>query len=248
MTQEMLAGTVDIGVLGGFSVKVDGVPVAGLATGSQRLLVLLTLRNRTVSRSALAASLWPDVPGPRAAVTLRSALSRLDAVTRGAVFAESASLCLREDVRVDLHDAQRFAHALLDTDRAVDLTGVLASSMIATLSSDLLPDWFDEWIVEAGEDWRHLRAAALEALAIRLLDAGMHGEAAGAARAAIRADPLRETPHGILMRVHLADGDQSNAIAAFEGYRTTLRLALDLEPTAMLSGLLEGIGNERARG
>jgi DNA-binding SARP family transcriptional activator len=247
MKQGNPRGTISIGVLGGFFVAVDGVPVSGLATGSQRLLVLLALRDRTVSRQALAAALWPDVPASRAAVTLRSALSRLDTVTRGAVFAESASLALVDDVTVDLHDAKIFAHHLLDTGHDVDLSGVLASSMISTLSSDLLPDWFDEWIVEAGEDWRHLRAAALEALAIRLLDAGMRGEAAGAARAAIRADPLRETPHGILIRVHLADGDQSNAIAAFENYRTTLRLALELEPTEQLTGLLDGIGNETAR-
>ncbi|MEO8261215.1 MAG: BTAD domain-containing putative transcriptional regulator [Pseudolysinimonas sp.] len=247
MTLGAAGSGIAIGVLGGFSVSVDGIPVAGLATGSQRLLVLLALRDRTVSRASLAASLWPDVPQGRAAVTLRSALSRLDAVTRGAVFAESAALHLVDDVRVDLHDAQRMAHHLLDVDHHVDLTGELASSMISTLSRDLLPDWFDEWIVEAGEDWRHLRAAALEALAIRLLDAGMRGEAAGAARAAIRADPLRETPHGILIRVHLADGDQSNAIAAYESYRTTLRLALELEPTSRLSGLLDGIGNELSR-
>ena len=247
MPQGNAAGAVTIGVLGGFSISVDGRPVAGLASGSQRLLTLLALRDRTVSRAALASALWPDVPAARAGVTLRSALSRLDDVTRSAVFAESATLCLVDDVRVDLHEAQRVAHHLLDTEYPVDLTGELASSMISTLSSDLLPDWYDEWIVEAGEDWRHLRAAALEALAIRLLGAGMYGEAAGAARAAIRADPLRETPHGILMRVHLADGDQSNAIAVYEGYRTTLRVALDLEPTTQLRDLLAGIGNERAR-
>lgn len=247
MPQGNAAGAVTIGVLGGFSISVDGKPVAGLATGSQRLLMLLALRDRTVSRTALASALWPDVPAARAGVTLRSALSRLDDLTRGAIFAESATLCLMDDVRVDLREAQRAAHHLLDIHHPVDLTGELASSMIATLSTDLLPDWYDEWIVEAGEDWRHLRAAALEALAIRLLGAGMHGEAAGAARAAIRADPLRETPHGILVRVHLADGDQSNAIAVYEGYRTTLRVALDLEPTTQLRDLLAGIGNERAR-
>lgn len=247
MQLEQTAGTVTIGVLGGFSFSVDGTAVTGLASGSQRLLMLLALRERTVSRSALASALWPDVPAARAGVTLRSALARLDDVTRGAVFAEHATLCLVDDVRVDLREAQFMAHQLLDTAQPVDLTGRLAASMIATLSSDLLPDWYDEWIVEAGEDWRHLRAAALEALAIRLLDAGMHGEAAGASRAAIRVDPLRETPHGILIRVHLADGDQSNAIAAYDGYRTTLRVALDLEPTDKLTGLLSGIGNERSR-
>ncbi|HWH26295.1 MAG TPA: BTAD domain-containing putative transcriptional regulator [Pseudolysinimonas sp.] len=239
-----------IGVLGGFSVEVDGAHVSGLSIGSQRLLVFLALHDRTVSRAAVATTLWPHASAAQAGVTLRSALARLDSVTRGAIRAEAGNFTLVTQVRVDFREAQALAHRLLDPDDAGMVDGNRAASAIATLSRELLPDWYDDWIISVGEEWRHLRAAGLEALATRLLASGRHGEAAGAARAAISVDPLRETPHGILIRIHLADGNQSNALGVYESYRTTLRIALGLEPTAHLSGLLSHvvrIGNDSAR-
>ena len=54
-------------------------------------------------------------------------------------------------------------------------------------------------------------------------------------------DPLRETPYSTLVRIHLADGNQSDALQVFETYRGVLRDALDLEPTEQLSGLVSGL-------
>jgi DNA-binding SARP family transcriptional activator len=231
---------IDIAVLGGFSVSVDGRPVTGLAIGSQRLLVFLALHDRTVSRAAIAAAMWPDASSEHAGVSLRSALARLDALGRKAIVAESAALSLTDIVHVDYVEAQALGHRLLGSDTPI-FDGDLASGAILTLSRELLPDWFDEWIIAESEDWRHLRASAVEALALRLLKAGRFAEAESAARAAMRVDPLRETPHGTLVRIHLADGNQSDALHVFDSYREALRDALDLEPTEQLSGLVSGI-------
>jgi DNA-binding SARP family transcriptional activator len=54
----------------------------------------------------------------------------------------------------------------------------------------------------------------------------------------MRIDPLRESPHSLLIRIHLADGNQSEALGVFDRYRGILRSALALEPTAQLSGLV----------
>jgi DNA-binding SARP family transcriptional activator len=235
-----LSMRIDIGVLGGFSVSIDGQPVAGLPVGSQRLLVFLALHDRSVSRSAIATSMWPDVSADRAGVSLRSALARLDGLGREAILAASATLSLTDTVTVDYVEAQALAHRLLDSDAPI-FDGDLAASAIATLSRELLPDWYDEWILAESDDWRHLRASAVEALAVRLLKAGRFAEAEGAARAAMRVDPLRETPHSTLIRIHLADGNQSEALSVFEAYRETLRAALDLEPSEQFSDLVAGI-------
>ncbi len=235
-----LSMRIDIGVLGGFSVAIDGRPVTGLPVGSQRLLVFLALHDRAVSRAAIATAMWPDVSSERAGVSLRSALARLDGLGREAVLAASATLSLTDTVTVDYVQAQALAHRLLDSDSPI-FDGDLAAAAVATLSRELLPDWYDEWILAESDDWRHLRAAAAEALAVRLLKAGRFAEAEGAARAAMRVDPLRETPHSALIRIHLADGNQSEALRVFEDYRTTLRDALGLEPTAQLTALVAGI-------
>jgi DNA-binding SARP family transcriptional activator len=235
-----LSMRIDIGVLGGFSVAIDGRPVTGLPVGSQRLLVFLALHDRTVSRAAIAASIWPDVSSERAGVSLRSSLARLDGLGREAIVAASATLSLTDTVTVDYKQAQALAHRLLDSDTPI-FDGDLAAAAIATLSRELLPDWFDEWILAESDDWRHLRATAVEALAVRLLKAGRFAEAEGAARAAMRVDPLRETPHSTLIRIHIADGNQSEALGVFEAYRVALREALDLEPTEQFSALVADI-------
>ena len=231
---------VDIRILDGFSVTVDRRPVPGLPLGSQRLLAVLGLHDRTVSRAAVAASLWPDATAEHAGVSLRSALARLDGLGRRAIVAETSNLSLTDIVSVDYVEAKALARRLLDSDTPI-FDGDLASAAVATLSRELLPDWFDEWIVAESDDWRHLRASALEALAMRLLKAGRFAEAERAARAAMRVDSLRETPHSLLVRIHLADGNQSDALRVFDSYRGVLREALDLEPTEQLSGLVSGI-------
>jgi len=226
---------------------IDGVAADGLPSGSQRLLVFLALRGRPVSRTVVAGIMWPDVTAQHAADSLRSTLARLDRLTRAGITLASAELGLGPDVSIDYVEARSLALRLLDADAPL-IVGDLAAAAIATLSRDLLPDWADDWIAAEADDWRHLRASALEALALRLLDAGRHAEAEGAARAAIRIDPLRETPRAVLIRIHLAHGNQSDALVAYAEYGALLHAELGIEPTARISDLVHGIRNPMAPG
>ena len=112
---------------------------------------------------------------------------------------------------------------------------------IDVLSADLLPDWYDDWVLLEGEDWRQLRLHTLEALARQFTTDGRYGDATGAALAAVRADPLRESPHTTLIHAHLAEGNQSEAIREFDRYRAQLRSELGLEPTAELQALITAL-------
>jgi DNA-binding SARP family transcriptional activator len=105
----------------------------------------------------------------------------------------------------------------------------------------LLPDWDDDWVLLEAEDWRQLRLHALEAAAGRLAAAGRCGEAAGAAGAAVRADPLRESARASLIQVHLAEGNQSEAVREFARYQALLHADLGLEPTRRLRDLIDGL-------
>jgi DNA-binding SARP family transcriptional activator len=112
---------------------------------------------------------------------------------------------------------------------------------VAVLSIDVLPDWYDDWVVVEAEEWRQLRLHALEALADRLLAEGRYGDAIGAALAAVRSEPLRESARAAVIRVHLAEGNQSDAVMEFERYRAVLSDELGLEPTPRLSDLVAGL-------
>ena len=74
----------------------------------------------------------------------------------------------------------------------------LGGAAITALSGELLPDWYDDWVLLEAENWRQLRLHALEVLAGLLTAAGRYGDAAAAALAAVRADPLRESAHAAL--------------------------------------------------
>lgn len=229
---------IEMSVLETFDLRVDGVS-AELSPGSQRLLVFLALRDRAIARIALAGTMWPDVSEGRAGDSLRSAIARLEAPARAALRTSSTGLRLAEGLVIDLHDAQALAHRLVYGGEVRDSD--VSTASIATLSRELLPDWYDDWVLAEAEDWRHLRLNALESLARRLLEAGLLGEAVTAARAAMRIDPLRESPQATLIRVQLAMGDQAAAADVFERYRLILHAAMDVAPTKQLADLVRGI-------
>jgi DNA-binding SARP family transcriptional activator len=229
-----------LSVLGTFQFWVANEALPTLAAGSQRLLAFLALRDRAVTRVAAAGTLWPDATQSHASSSLRSALGRLDEVTRDAVVATTLDLTFADDVAVDFREAQAMAHRLVDLNvppRAFDVS----VQAVTALSTDLLPDWYDDWVVIESEDWRQLRLHALEALAARLTETGRLGEAIHAALAVVNVEPLRESAQATLIRAHLAEGNQSEALRVYERYAGHLQTELGIEPTAGLRDLVRGL-------
>jgi DNA-binding SARP family transcriptional activator len=232
-----------IDVLGGFRFWIRGKDaLPALPGGSQRLLAFLALRERSVMRTAAAGTLWPEASEDHAHASLRSAISRLSQIAHEAIVVSFQDVRLADHVTVDLRESRSLAHRLLESgqqEREEDLS----PQAIAALSADLLPDWYDDWAVVEAEDWRQLRLHALDALTGRLMAAGRYSDAASAALAAVKAEPLRETSHGALIRVHLAEGNRGEALAAFERYRGLLQAELGLEPSPVIQSLVAELQN-----
>ena len=106
------------------------------------------------------------------------------------------------------------------------------------LAGDLLPDWYDDWVLIERERLRQLRLHALESLAIRRLDAGRYGEAAVAALAAVSIEPLRESAQRVLIRIHLAEGNVGEAVRQYRLYRNLLSDEMGLYPSEQIETLL----------
>ena len=230
----------ELSLLGGFLFSVSGDALLGISAGSQRLLAFLAVRDRLLTRTQVAGTLWPESTDEHAGASLRSAVSRLDRPTRQAVKVTASDLGLAEGVAVDVHRSQALARRLIDRDGTKSDVDIGAGA-VSALSEDLLPGWYDDWAVIAAEDWRQLRLHALEAVAGRLTDADRLAEAAAAALAAVRAEPLRESAQAALIRVQMAQGNQSAARGQFERYRVLLRAELGVEPTARLKRLMDGL-------
>ncbi len=242
--REIVAGTGDmnmneLSLLGGFVFSVGGEALPEISADSQRLLAFLALRDRVVTRNQVSGTLWPESTDDRAGASLRSAVSRLDAPAREAVQVTALDPALADGVVVDFHHSQSLARRLIDRDAPPSESDIGAPA-VSALSNDLLPGWYDDWALIAAENWRQLRMHALEAMATRLTAADRLAEAGVAALAAVRAEPLRESSRAALIRVHMAEGNQSDAVGEFERYRALLRAELGLEPTSRLSRLLSG--------
>ena len=226
-------------LLGAFQF-VDGSSVLVLPGGSERLLAFLALRDRTVTRDATAGALWPNATEAHAHAALRSALSRLGTITRRAVHVTPVNLAIEPGVRVDFHEAKAVATQLLLSGGAPAAANTVATT-ISLLSSELLPDWYDDWAILDAENWRQLRLHALEALAQHLADDGHFAPAIQAALTAMEAEPLRETATTTLIHIHLAEGNPSEALIAYDRYQTLLQEELGLDPSPFLRELADAI-------
>ena len=201
----------------------------------QRLLALLALQGRPLERLWVAGTLWMDASEERAGARLRSALWRLPQ-PGGTPMVESSVTHLRlaRDIDVDLHDLAARMERLEQASTAIDdRTGSSA------LTRDLLPDWYEDWVMLERERFRQLRLHALEALCARLTEAGRFGAAVQAGLAAVSGEPLRESAHRTLIRAHLAEGNPGEAVRQFHLYRRLLADELALEPSAAICALVQ---------
>jgi len=205
-----------------------------LAVAIQRLLAFLALRRRPVGRLFAAGTLWMDSSERRSSGSLRSALWRLRAEGLDLVEATPTQVGLAPTVVVDLEEATTFAKALADR----SATPLQEPLHAGPLTKDLLPDWYDDWVLIERERYRHIRLRALEALCERLTQEGRFALAIETGLAAVSTEPLRESAHRVLIMTHLAEGNLSEAIRQFRMLRDLLRTELGVEPLEDLAALV----------
>lgn len=226
-----------VALLDGFALRLPGGRASDgadeLPRGVQRLVAYLSLCRRP-DRTAIAGELWPEVPEDNAHRSLRSALWRLQKVAPGLVEVSGGSLSLARTVRVDVRELTEWAQHMLDPHTRADAEAVPDVG----LRGELLPGWYDEWVLLERERLRQLRMHALEALAEKLAAAGRYGEAVQAAYAAVVAEPLRESAHRAVVRVHLVEGNLAEALRAYDAFRTLLAEELGVAPSSQMDRLV----------
>lgn len=224
-------------LLGGFGLQLGGTP-APMPPGAQRLIALLALHEEALSRDYVAGVLWGDSTEARASGSLRSALWKLRVVRPEVVWNQGGSLGLSPQVHVDVRHATALARSVV--------TGCFGDETIVGLLEprfchELLPGWYDEWVLIERERHRQLSLHALESLCDYLTEAGRYGAAVLAAMAAVDREPLRESAHRALVRVHLAEGNVWEAIRRYRRYEEIATRELGVEPSPMMRSLLARI-------
>jgi len=220
-------------LLDGFEFRYDGEPVP-LPMSSQRVLAFVALQDQPVLRTYVAGKLWLDSTEDHATGSLRSALWRLRRSGHELVEAAGQKLRIAPEVLVDAREANVWARELLDEALDPPPNGVGRVPFLG----ELLPDWYDDWVIFERERLRELRVHALESLCERLTSCGRFAEAMEAAQAAVKLEPLRESAHRLLIGVHLTQGNQSEAVRHYGLYRRLLRRELALDPSAQMDELV----------
>jgi DNA-binding SARP family transcriptional activator len=225
---------VQLELVRGFTLR-RGRQLLPVAASAQRLVALLAVQDRPVLRLHAATTLWPDSSEERSSASLRSALWRLRANEPSAVEVTADQLRLSDTVAVDLRHITQRAHRILH------LSGDCTAEDLdyRWYSGDLLPGWYDEWVLAEREQFRQLRLHALEAVSGRLISVCRYGEAVDAALLAVREDPLRESAHRALVGAFLAEGNLREALVQYAHFRDSLHKELRVEPSQQFRQMIQ---------
>lgn len=225
-----------LGLMRGFTLD-SGDRAVSIPLSAQRVVAFVALRNRPTLRPYVAEMLWLDATQERAMANLRSALWRLRQPGATIIEATGDYLSLSPGVAVDVLDFVAWSHRLLAGEN--DIGAATVDQMV--VAGDLLPDWYDDWVLIERERLRQLRLHALERACVQLTAAGDFGRAIELGLAAITDEPLHESGHMALINAHLREGNRAEALRQYDAYAKLMRDELRLEPAPQMQALVAGL-------
>ena len=215
--------------------------VREMRTREQRLVALLALHG-TRRRSYLAGILWPDSTEAHAGANLRATTCRIDQIAPGLVFHDRHDVALSTNLRVDVRDFIDYVWRLSGTRQSHALSGTEVTTCLPLLlHGDLLPGWYDDWVIYERARLQQLRVQALELTAGWMLRQGDIAAALVAASAAVAIEPLRESAQRMLIRVHIHDGNYFAALRDYHDFRARMLRELGIAPSDQMHALINPV-------
>jgi DNA-binding SARP family transcriptional activator len=224
-----------LALFGGWFLDLAGRSV-DLPIAAQRLIAYVAL-HRGPTRAQVAGTLWAEASELHANGSLRSTLWRVNKARAQLIHDIGGALWLGDHVTVDVTEFSRHARQLIDTASTAE-----ALAMSAARGGELLPGWYDDWVVFERERLRQLRLHALDVLAGALCERARYAEALDVALDALSCEPLRESAHRMVVRIHLAEGNAAEALRAYRECRQLLADELGIAPSPALRHLLVDAG------
>jgi DNA-binding SARP family transcriptional activator len=218
---------------------VDGQP-CDVPLSGQRLLVYLALHERAQHRIVVATALWPDFSERRSAANLRASLWRLpEPAGLRLVCSEGPCLRLSDRLIIDCRAITELGWSIVEHPDAVP-----ESLSLEAFAGELLPGWYDDWVVFERERLAQLQVRFLEALTLALIEHGRSARALDVALQLVRLDPLREASQFALLRVYLADGDIQQAQRHVDRFRELVQQTFGCEPSCAFSSAINSWRDE----
>ena len=234
----------EVRLLGGFEVKQDGESVAITSRPAQSLFAYLILNAGTSHRrEKLAGLLWPDSTEENARDYLRHGLWKLRKAIENKSSKDAANLyILTDDISVSFNPVAAYtldAAKMEDVDMGCSSTDELMDGL-SLYEGELLPGFYDEWIVLEREHLQALFEQKMECLLERLGEEARWGDTLEWGERWISFGQKPEAAYRFLMRAHAARGDMSRVATTFE--RCTKSLSeFGVEPSEQTRVLYEDL-------
>jgi DNA-binding SARP family transcriptional activator len=238
VTTRTTALHLDIQLLGGFRLTIDGRHLSGISTTRQQsLLVYLLLHRHTPQpRPHIAFLFWPDTTEKQALTNLRTNYYRLR------LKLPQADRFLRSDWQTIqwLPDGP-FTLDVAEFETAVSAAGDVAGWRLAfdLYHGPLLPGWYEEWLEPERDRLGQLFLEAGETLLRLEENQRSYTEAIKTAQQLLRYDSLHEPTYRRLMRLQALSGGKADALRTYHTCATLLEQELDVTPDKTTRALYE---------
>lgn len=210
--------------------------VVHVAVRQQRLITALAIYGPR-PRSYLGGLLWPERPEHLAMESLRVAVHSITHQVPGLLVNRNGILSLGESVEADLHQVlaliRELDHGSLD--------GSVRSQIVRLRDVELLPGWYDDWVLHEQARLRQARLHTFHAVAGYGLANQDYETALEAAEAAVELEPLYESAVRLLILAEHKLGNNASALRAFERYRAKLKDEMGIAPTEALVHLVTSL-------
>jgi DNA-binding SARP family transcriptional activator len=213
-----------------------GEEVVHVAARQQRLITALAI-NGPRPRSYLVGLLWPEHAEPRALESLRVTVHLVTRQLPGLLINRGSVLSLSELADVDLHRLRSQIRQL----GQVRVNGNAASCLYDLRHADLLPGWYDDWVIFEQSRLRQDRLHGLLFIARESLERCAYEIAAEAAEAALELEPLYERAVSFLMQAERQQGNNASALQAFARYQVQLNLEMGIAPSDAIRKLATSV-------
>jgi len=223
-----------VNLLGYWQLRLNGQPV-DVGIRQQRLITVLALHG-TRSRHYVASLLWPNSSEAQASGSLRASVFRVSHQLPSLLCDSSEPLALDGGVSVDFRQMRQLISE-------IGIAGRLAvptDSVEVLRTADLLPGWYEDWVIFEQEQFKLQRLGALETLTRHYLTRGHLSQAIDAASAAVAIEPLRETAQLLLVRSFLAADDHVSATRVARAFHIQLEREMGIAPSRTFAALLNG--------
>ena len=226
------AAEVHVSLLGGFSVTVNGEPVADRwrLRKAKTLVKLLALApGHRLHREVVVDRLWPDTEPQVAANNLHQivhTIRRMMGPESITLSDDVVRLCPAGGLSVDVNVFEQAAAT------ARSGSGITALQQALQLwTGPLLPeDQYAEWALEHGERLTETHAALATLLGSKLSEQGNHEAALALVEPLASSRPLDEQLHRVLIEALAGFGRRWEAVEAYERLRAALDEAYAAEP------------------